>query len=285
VVSFSEPDQLLGIARAAEEAGFHGVLLADHLFFPDELHSRYPYSEDGAPAFDASTPFPDPWTSIAAMAAVTTRLRFATMVYILPLRHPLEVAKTVGSVSLLSGGRVALGCGAGWIREEFEALGVDFRTRGRRFDEMLEVLPRLWSGDRVEHHGRFFDLPALTMSPAPTTPIPIYVGGLSDAALRRAARLGDGWIGTGQHPDEVPGLLEKLWTLRREAGRQAEPFETIVPLVVAPDLDVLRHLESEHGMSASTCYPFTYTLGPSSSLEAKRAAMLQFGEAVIQRLR
>jgi alkanesulfonate monooxygenase SsuD/methylene tetrahydromethanopterin reductase-like flavin-dependent oxidoreductase (luciferase family) len=123
------------------------------------------------------------------------------------------------------------------------------------------------------------------MSPAPTTPIPIYVGGLSDAALRRAARLGDGWIGTGQHPDEVPGLLEKLWTLRREAGRQAEPFETIVPLVVAPDLDVLRHLESEHGMSASTCYPFTYTLGPSSSLEAKRAAMLQFGEAVIQRLR
>jgi hypothetical protein len=100
VVSFSEPDQLLGIARAAEEAGFHGVLLADHLFFPDELHSRYPYSEDGAPAFDASTPFPDPWTSIAAMAAVTTRLRFATMVYILPLRHPLEVAKTVGSVSL-----------------------------------------------------------------------------------------------------------------------------------------------------------------------------------------
>ena len=131
VVSFSEPDQLLGIAQAAEEAGFHGVLIADHLFFPGRLESRYPYSEDGKPAFDGTTPFPEPWTTIAAMAAVTERLHFGTMVYILPLRHPLEVAKAVGNVSLLSGGRVSLGIGAGWIREEFDTLGVPFERRER----------------------------------------------------------------------------------------------------------------------------------------------------------
>ena len=108
VVSFSEPEQLVGIARAAEEAGFEGVLLSDHLFFPGRLESRYPYSEDGKPMFDGSMPFPDPFVAIGAMAAVTTRLRFGTMVYILPLRHPLEVAKAAGTAAVLSNGRVLL---------------------------------------------------------------------------------------------------------------------------------------------------------------------------------
>ena len=139
VVSFTEPEQLVEVARAAEEAGFHGVLLSDHLFFPGHLASRYPYAPDGKPGFDGSTPFPEPWATISAMAAVTSRLRFATMVYILPLRHPLEVAKSVGTAAVLSNGRVALGVGAGWIREEFDALGVDFATRGARLDEMLAL--------------------------------------------------------------------------------------------------------------------------------------------------
>jgi probable F420-dependent oxidoreductase len=256
-------------------------MLSDHLFFPDKLVSRYPYSEDGRPAFDGKTPFPDPWTTIAAMAAVTERLRFATMVYILPLRHPLEVAKTVGSVAVLSGGRVALGCGAGWIREEFDALGVDFKTRGRRMDEMIPALRALWRGGPVEHHGDFFDFGPLEMSPAPSGPIPLYVGGLAPAALRRAARLGDGWIGTGHAPEEVPPLLERLRILRREAGRQADPFETIVPLSVPPELDLLRRLEAEHGVTATTAWPFLYTLGPGSSLAQKREWLRRFGDEVI----
>ncbi len=283
VLSFSEPEQLVSLARAAEEAGFHGVLLSDHLFFPGALRSRYPYSEDGRPGFDGRTPFPEPWAAISAMAAATERLRFGTMVYILPLRHPLEVAKTVGTAAVLSGNRVALGCGAGWIREEYDALGVDFRTRGRRFDEMIEVLRKAWTGEMVEHRSERFDLGAFQMSPAPSAPVPIWIGGLSAAAFRRAARLGDGWIGTGQHPDEVPEILARLRALRAEAGRADEPFETIVPLVVPPEIDTLRRL-GDAGMRATTCYPFTYTIGPSSTLAQKRELMLGFGESVIAKL-
>jgi probable F420-dependent oxidoreductase len=285
VVSFTEPEQLCDIARGAEEAGFDGVLLSDHLFFPGRLASRYPYSPDGKPGFDGATPFPDPWTAIAAMAAVTTQLRFGTMVYILPLRHPLEVAKTVGTAAVLSDGRVVLGCGAGWIREEFDALGVDFATRGRRFDEMIEVLRTVWGGGMVEHHGRVFDCGPLQMSPAPRAPVPIWIGGTSDAALRRAARLGDGWIGTGHVPDELPQLLGRLRAQREKAGRGRTPFETLVPLAVPPDPDLLRRLEAEHGVTATTAWPFTYTIGPSSTAAQKRDAMRRYGDTVIARFR
>lgn len=283
VASFSEPDQLVDIARGAEEAGFEGILISDHLFFPGDLKSKYPYSEDGVPGFDGTTPFPDPWTTIAAMAAVTTRLRFSTMVYILPLRHPLEVAKTVGSVARLSGGRVALGVGAGWIREEYDALGVPFAGRGKRMDEMFSVLRKAWTGEMVEHRGEHFDLGRFQMTPAPEAAVPIWVGGLSKLAFRRAAALGDGWIGTGQHPDEVHGILEQLHGIRREAGREAEPFETIVPLVTPPDPGMLREL-GDAGVTATTCWPFSYTVGPSSTIEQKRAAMMRFGDEVIAKV-
>lgn len=283
VVSFSEPDQLVGIAQAAEEAGFEGVLLSDHLFFPGDLHSKYPYSEDGKPMFDGTMPFPDPWVTIGAMAAATTRLRFGTMVFILPLRHPLEVAKAVGTAAVLSNGRVLLGAGAGWIREEYDALGVEFTTRGKRYDEMIAVLRKAWSGAMVEHRGAHFDLGSFQMSPAPAAPVPIAIGGTSEAALRRAARLGDGWIGTGQSPDEALALLGRLQALRAEAGRAAQPFEAIVPLTTPPDPNALRQLAAA-GMTATTAWPFLYTLGPGSTLAQKRDAMLAFGEQVIAKL-
>lgn len=284
VVSFSEPEQLLDVAQAAEEAGFHGVLLSDHLFFPGRLESKYPYASDGKPAFDGATPFPDAFTTIAAMAAVTTKLRFSTMVYILPLRHPLEVAKQVGTAALLSGGRVALGAGAGWIREEYDALGVDFATRGRRFDESIAVLRAAWTGRMVEHRGRVFDLGAFQMSPAPAAPPPIWIGGTSDAALRRAARLGDGWIGTGHHPDELPQLLGRLRAQREKAGRAGAPFETMVPLVVPPEPALLRRLEAEHGVTSTTAWPFSYTIGPASTIAQKRDAMRRYADEVIAKL-
>src|SRR5690606_8383486 len=239
----------------------------------------------GKPAFDGATPFPDAFTTIAAMAAVTTRLRFATMVYILPLRHPLEVAKQVGTAALLSGGRVALGAGAGWIREEFDALGVDFASRGRRFDEAIEVLRKAWTGAMVEHHGRVFELGRFQMTPAPPGPVPIWIGGNSDAALRRAGRLGDGWIGTGHAPDELPALLGRLRAQREKAGRAALPFETIVPLTVPPDPDLLRRLEAEHGVTATTAWPFPYTLGPSSTVQQKWDAMQRYADRVIAKAR
>ncbi len=284
VLSFSEPEQLVALARASEEAGFHGVLLSDHLFFPGKLRSRYPYSPDGKPGFDGATVFPEVWTSIAAMASATTTLHFSTLVFVLPLRHPLEVAKTLGTLARLSAGRVALGCGAGWIQEEFAQLGVDFATRGKRFDETIDVLRLLWRGGMVEHHGKHFDFDRLQISPAPAAPPPIYVGGVSAAALRRAARLGDGWMGTGQDPAEVPALLQRLRELRSEAGRAREPFETIVPLVTPPDVAVLRRLGAA-GMSATTAWPFSYTLPPNATLAEKRESLLRYGETFIAKLR
>jgi probable F420-dependent oxidoreductase len=283
VVSFSEPDQLVEIASAAEEAGFHGVLLADHIFFPGNLRSKYPYSADGKPGFDGSTPFPDPWTTIAAMSSVTEKLRFATMVFILPLRNPLELAKTLGTLALLSRGRVVLGAGAGWIREEYDTLGIPFETRGARMEEMVTVMRQAWTGRRVEHHGRFFEHGPLQMSPAPGFAIPIYFGGISEVALSRAARLGQGWMGTGQTPEQAIEFCQTLGRLREQAGRADEPFETIVPLVVPPELDLLRRLE-EHGMTSTSCYPFSYTIGPASTPAQKREQMLRFGESVIAKL-
>jgi len=280
-ISFMEPDQMLGVAQAAEEAGFHGLLLADHLFFPGKLASKYPYSEDGAPMFDGRTPFPDAWTTIAAMAAVTKRLQFATFVFILPLREPIQLAKTLGTLSLLTNGRVALGAGAGWIREEFDALGIDFHTRGKRMDEMVVAMRKMWTGELVEHHGRFFDFAPMQMSPAPGHRIPIWFGGLSDVAMKRATALGDGWLGIGNTPEEAERILGKLRELRLEAGKQHEPFETIVPLVTPLEAPTLRRLE-QHGMTGANCFPFSFTLGPRSTLAQKREQMLRFGEAVIR---
>ena len=284
-LAFTEPDQLLDVAKICEEVGFDGVMVSDHLLHFEQLQSRYPYSADGRPpAFSAETVWPDCWSIIAAMAAVTTRLRFVTNVFILPLRHPVEVAKATSSVATFCGGRIALGAGAGWMKDEFDVLGVDFHTRGRRFDECIEVLRKLWSGAMVEHQGRFFQFPRVQMRPAPPAPIPIYVGGMSDAALRRAARLGDGWLGAGQTPEQAVTTLERLGTLRREAGRATTSFDAVVPLTVPTTTGLLKRLE-DAGAGGTVSYPFTFVIGPTSTLEQKRAYLEGYAADVIRPLR
>ncbi len=281
-VSFTEPDQLVEIARIAEDVGFDGILVSDHLFVPEQLASKYPYTPDGVPGFSAETAWPEPFALVAAMSAVTRRLRFATMVYILPLRHPLEVAKATATLDILSGGRFILGVGAGWMKEEFDQLGVDFRTRGSRVDESIAVLRKVWAGGMVEHHGRFFDFPRLQMSPRPSKPVPIYVGGASKIALRRAARSGEGWLGNGSDLAEASRILGEIARLRREAGRERLPFEAVVPLTTAPDADVLRRLE-DAGAHGTVSYPFMYTLGPTSPLAEKRRYLEGYAETVIRK--
>lgn len=283
-VAFTEIDQLIDVARICENVGFDGVMLSDHLLHFDQLTSRYPYSADGKPPWlSAETPWPECWSTVAAMAAVTTRLRFVTNVYILPLRNPIEVAKATSSVASLCGGRVILGAGAGWMKEEFDALGVDFHTRGQRFDECVVVLRKLWSGESVEHHGRFVDFAAAQMRPAPPTAIPIYIGGMSAAALRRAARLGDGWLGAGQTPEQAIDTIRELDRLRADAGRSAEPFDTVVPLTVTPTLDAFKCLE-DAGVASTVSYPFTFTLGPTSTLAEKRAYLEHYANSFIAKL-
>lgn len=283
MVTWAETDHYREIARSAEALGFHGIMNADHAFFPRQMESPYPYSEDGLPPMPSDSEYPDPWVSLAQMAAVTERLMFSTAVYILPLRHPIEVAKATASLALMSDNRFALGAGVGWMKEEFDAYGIDFRTRGRRYDECLDSIRQLWGGDWTEYRGDYICFDALRILPVPRQPIPIYLGGSSEVALRRTARMADGWIGNGNSPEEVPPLLARLRELRSAFGRDPEPFETIVGLTTEPDLDVFRRLRDQ-GMTAGVSLPFTFSLGRSSSLAQKRDCMEQFAERFIRPL-
>ena len=283
-VSVLEADQLLDVARTAEKVGFDGAFVSDHVFFPLPLVSKYPYAPDGVPYFDKDTPWLESFTSMGAMAAVTTRFRFVTGVYILPLRHPLEVAKAAATVSLLSGGRLALGIGTGWMREEFDALGREFRGRGRRMDEQIEVLRKVWRGGTVEHAGKHYRLPALQMTPAPKISIPILIGGASERALKRAATLGDGWIGAGNTPEEIPPIVKRLTELRAQAGRQRTPFEIIVALTTPPDVDLFRRLEDQ-GVTGVVSWPLVFTAGPASTIEGKKQALETYASQIIAKCR
>ena len=243
-IGFLDPPAWLDVARACDEFGYHGVLVSDHVVFPETVESPYPYSQDGAPLWDmASTPWLDPWVTIGAMAAITERLQFGTNVYVAPARHPLVVAKAVATASLLSNGRVAFGAGVGWMREEFVAVDQDFTTRGRRLDEMIEILRALWAGGYVEHHGRDYDFDPLTLALVPPGPVPIYIGGESEPALRRAAR-NDGWIGNLRTEEQGLADVAELQSYRADYGSQAgEDFEIMLTLLVPPDRDLFGRLE------------------------------------------
>jgi probable F420-dependent oxidoreductase len=278
-LAFTETDQLAELARICERLGFHGVFVADHLYYPEKLESRYPYTEDGIPPFNAETEWPDAWAAISAMAVATTTLRFNTGTYIAPLRHPLVVAKAVATASALSHGRVALGAGVGWAKEEYDQLGESFRTRGARLDEMIEVLRKVWAGGMVEHHGRYYDFDLLQMVPKPPAPVPIYIGGKSEPALRRAAR-NDGWFGSGDGPSVVLEIVERLLGYRREYGRQNQAFDIIVPVTAPPDVELFRRLE-DAGVGGTVSFPLCQTLGPRSSLDQKRQLLERYASDII----
>ena len=283
MVPYMELDQLVDVAKIAEEVGFEGVMGSDHALYPRKMQSLYPYSPDGKLFIDGDTAYPDPWVTTSAMATVTSRLKFSTSIYILPLRNPIEVAKSTSTLSLMSNERFILGAGVGWMKEEFEEFDIDFSTRGRRMDEMIELLNKLWGSEWVDHHGEFFQCSGIKVSPRPRARVPIFTGGSSAPAMRRAARLADGWIGHGNTPEEVPGILKKLQDLRSEYGREALPFETVVGLSTAPDYETFRRLEDE-GMTAGVSYPFPFIFERESSLDEKRCYMESFAENFIEKI-
>lgn len=270
---FTEPDQLLEIAQFADALGYTGVVLPDHVALPERSESSYPYSEY---ELDPSAPFLDPWPAIAAMASVTRRLRFSTYVYILPMRDPFSVAKSVATTSILSQGRVALGLGVGWLREEVEVLGFDFSDRGKRTDEMIQVLRMLWTTGSAELHGECFDFPRVHAQPLPSHPIPLYVGGHSDAAIRRAAKC-DGWMGLDFPLEEVPAVVERVQGARQALGRRDEPFEIFLSPREEVKPDVCRRLE-DLGVTALLLPAWSLLGGDFSSLDAKRRQMERFAK-------
>src|SRR5262249_32531965 len=222
-------EQMAGVARRAEALGFESVWMPEHLVFPVRIESRYPYTADGVPPIVPEAPLLDPLLILTELAAVTSRIRLGTNVYVLPLRHPLVTARLAVTLDVISGGRFTFGVGVGWLAEEFRAVGVDFATRGARARECVRALRALWTESEPAFHGKFFDFGPVKFEPKPVqAPLPIGFGGGSEPALRRAAGLGDGWYGVGQTPESAAVQVAKLRTLRAEAGRADRPFEHTV---------------------------------------------------------
>jgi probable F420-dependent oxidoreductase len=291
IPTIPEQDQLVPLAKLAEDAGFHGITVADHLLMPTHIESRYPYTEDGEMWWPADTPWPDPWVTLAAMGAVTGRLRLASNICVAALRDPISLAKSVSTASVLTGGRVVLGAAVGWLREEYELLGVDFSTRGRRLDEMLSVLRKLWTGRPVSHEGEHFSFGEAIMCPAPAAPIPIWCGGAAQAALRRAAR-NDGWLGLPLDRAAARPLVGSLRQMRSEAGLEPDDMAVCIALTEPHEPHAIRELE-EMGVSALMIMspwqpnPFFHANWYDASedprdFDSKRRAIERFAEQVIR---
>src|SRR5690606_38184464 len=226
--SMCDPSHYLPLAIEAERAGFSSMTVPDSLCFPEASDSKYPYTPDGNREFLRGKPFLDPFCLISAMGAVTERLRFTTFVVKLPIRHPVLVAKQAASVAVLTGGRFAFGVGLSPWPEDFAVTGTDWKTRGARMDEMIEIVRGLTSPARdgaagaggdargwrasgfFSHRGEHYQVPSIEMCPVPAAPIPILIGGHAEPALRRAARLGDGWMHAGGDPAELDRCLARL---------------------------------------------------------------------------
>jgi probable F420-dependent oxidoreductase len=233
------------IAQAAEANGFESVWMPEHLVFPVELPPTYLYTESGEAPISPDTPLFDVWVVLAYIAHATTSIRLATNVYVLPLRHPVEVARSVVTLDRLSNGRVTLGIGVGWLEDEFEVVGRGFHDRGKRTDAMIPLLRRLWSDDVISEHSDYFDFGPVKFQPKPRKGmIPIEVGGVSAPALRRAGRLGDGWIEIGSSSlEEARSRLEVVLEHRRQAGREDQPFEVTLGGAFGRDLDGVRRCQ------------------------------------------
>jgi probable F420-dependent oxidoreductase len=290
-VAFLETDQLLDLCRLTDDMGYAGIYVSDHIFYPRELNSRYTYSpyEDGSPIWTAEADWPDSWCLISAMAAVTKRLHFTTGVYIAPARDLYTVAKLVGTAACISGDRVHLGVGVGWCKEEFDATGQDFHNRGKRLDDMIPALRAMWKGGWVSYEGPCYSVPEMQMNPAPRQPVPIYGGGHSAPALRRAAQLCDGWLGGNAYTEDE--AWHYLGLLREELAkndRTLDGFTVYLAFAAMPDVDLYRRFE-DAGVTDIICAPWMMAAKPDardyrSPYADKVAATEAFAERIIARM-
>jgi probable F420-dependent oxidoreductase len=231
-------DYAAAFARVVEEAGFESLWAVEHVVMPVEYASVYPYDPSGRSPFDVHTVQPDPLIWLAYVAAATTRIRLGTAVLILPQHNPVILAKTLASLDRISGGRMMLGTGVGWVREEAVAVGSSFHDRGRRASEYIRAMRVLWNQPVASFEGEFVNFSGVVCEPRPmqTGGVPIHVGGHSPAAARRAGRLGDGFYPLGIDPDSLGDLLRVMEDAAREAGRDPRAIEITCSGAPQPDL-------------------------------------------------
>jgi probable F420-dependent oxidoreductase len=213
-----EPTTYAEVAIAADREGFDTLWLAEHVVTPLEITTPYPYHPSGSAGYTSETPLVDVLVAAAHLAGLTERIRLASGVLILPLRHPVLAARAIATLQSMSNGRFALGVGAGWLREEFDVIDASFERRGARMDEMVEIMRKLWTGEPVEHAGEFYRFEPVQLSPPIDAP-PVYFGGSTGPALRRTARLGDGWYGPACDLEASLAVREQIDALRHEEGR------------------------------------------------------------------
>lgn len=244
--SMCDPRQYAPLAIEAERAGFHSFTVPESLCYPKLSDSKYPYTAEGDRRFLEDKPFIEPFVLMAALGAVTERLRFTTFVVKLPMRHPVLVAKQATSLAVMTENRFGFGVGLSPWPDDFRVMNVPWEGRGKRMDEMIEIIRGLAKGAFFEFHGEHFDLEPVKICPVPTRPIPILIGGHADAALRRAARVGDGFMHAGGgKAQDLDGQLAKLAAFRREYGREREPFEIHVISMDAYTTDGIKRLEDK----------------------------------------
>ncbi|UGT63672.1 TIGR03619 family F420-dependent LLM class oxidoreductase [Nocardia asteroides] len=279
--TMTDPSYYVPLARAAEAAGYTSMAIADSIAYPRDSDATYPYTPDGSREFLEDKPFVETFVLAGALAAATTTLRFTPFVLKLPIRPPVLVAKQAASVAALSGNRLGLGVGISPWPDDFELLDVPFERRGARMDECLDILRGLTAGGYFEFHGEFYDLPPIKISPVPTEPVPLLIGGHSRPALRRAAQRGDGWMHAGGDPDELDRLLLELDALRTEYGA-SEDFEIHVIALDGFTVDGVRRLADKGVTDVIVGFRNPYTREPDTeSLDAKIASLSRFAERVI----
>ncbi|HEX9176676.1 MAG TPA: LLM class flavin-dependent oxidoreductase [Mycobacterium sp.] len=281
--AMTDPTFYIPLAKAAEAAGYDGMTIPDSIAYPLESDSTYPYTPDGSREFLDGKAFIEAFVMAGALCAVTTSLRFNFFVLKLPIRPPALVAKQAGSLAALFGNRLGLGVGTSPWPEDYELMGVPFAKRGERMDECIEIIRGLTSGDYFEFHGEFYDIPKTRMTPAPTQPIPILIGGHADAALRRAARC-DGWMHGGGPPEELDRLLLRLRQFRSETDRSG-PFEIHVISADGFTVDGVKRLEDKGVTDVIVGFRVPYIMGPDTEALGKKIHKLEkFAERVIAKV-
>ncbi len=272
-VGMSEADHYLPLARAAEAAGFDGLTIPDSICYPQEASSKYPYNKDGSREFLESVPFVESLIAVAHMAAVTERIRFATFVYKLAVRQAPVVAKQVQSIQVLSNNRLDFGVGISPWEEDFAICDVPWEKRGLRFDEQIEILRGLETGEFFGYEGQIHQMPANKMCPAPTVKTPILIGGHAEPALKRAARTGDGWMCAGASMEELSAYIKRIEELRDEYGTADRDFRIYTTGQDAFTKEGIEQLESIGVTDVIIGFRNVYEMEPDKPVDEKIAML------------
>ncbi|MCB1616886.1 MAG: TIGR03619 family F420-dependent LLM class oxidoreductase [Pseudomonadales bacterium] len=278
-----QTDHYIPLAKAVEELGFHGFTFPDSICYPEVANTKYPYNADGSRNFLEGLPFLEPFCAIPALGAVTERIRFTTSVVKLPIRNPVLVAKQTATVACMTNNRFALGVGISpWV-EDFQICGERWEGRGKRMDEMVDIIRGLMTGEYYGYDSEFYQIPACKICPVPDQPVPILIGGHADPALKRAALIGDGWVHAGGDAETLKTFIDRINAYRKEFGTDNRPFEFHAITADAFSVDGVKKLEEAGVTECIVGFRDAYAGDPDDkTVEQKIDILKWFQDNIIQ---